>query len=97
MICYASPSSAPSAHPHVSYTSHPHSKDVNSSTGTHSEASDGIAKLEARMTVLETETKNFKTEISEKIDTLGLKLVCCTGLIVGTVLSLSAEIKKRAN
>ena len=69
-----SPSSAPSVH--VSYTSHPYSKDVNNSTGAyseaggHSEAGDGIRQLEARVTGLETEVKDFKTEISHKIDTL---------------------------
>jgi hypothetical protein len=73
-----SPSSAPSAHPHVSYISHPHSKDVNNSAGVYSEAGDysghgnGITHLEARVMGLETEFKDFKTKISQKINTPGI-------------------------
>jgi hypothetical protein len=79
MVYHASPSSAPSAHLHVSYTSHPHSKDVNNFTGAycepddHSKAGGGFGNLEARMTGLETEVHDFKTEISHKIDVLGIK------------------------
>jgi hypothetical protein len=78
-IYCASPSSAPSAHPYVNYTSHPYSKDVDNSIGAysqadhHSEASDGIANLEPRITGLEREVKDFKTEIFPKIDVLGMK------------------------
>src|SRR5271156_6776650 len=74
MIYHASPRSAPSVHPHVSHTSHPHSKDVDNSTGVYSEASDhSEANLEVRMTGLETEVKDFRTEIFYKIDILGIK------------------------
>jgi hypothetical protein len=74
MVYYASPSSASSAHPHVSYTSHPHSKDVNNSIGAHSEAGDhSEANLEARMTGLEIEVKDLDTKIFQKIDILGSK------------------------
>jgi len=53
MVCYASPSSGPSAHLHVSYISHVHSKEVNNSTGAYfstdhySSADDRIAILKA--------------------------------------------------
>src|SRR5271155_2990411 len=61
MAYHASLSSAPSAYPHVSYTSHPHSKDVNNFTGAYSEACDhSEANLEAKITGLETEVKDFK-------------------------------------
>jgi hypothetical protein len=62
IVYYASPSSAPSTHPHVSYTSYPHSKDVNNFTGAHSFAGDGIANLEARIRGLETEVNDFKEQ-----------------------------------
>lgn len=67
-------------HPYVNYTSHPYSKDVNNSIGAyskaghHSEASDEIANLEPRITELETEAKDFKTEIFSKIDILRMKV-----------------------
>jgi hypothetical protein len=62
MAYHASPSSAPSAHPHVSYTSYPHSKDVNNSIGACSEVGDhSEANLEVRVTAFETEMKEFKT------------------------------------
>jgi hypothetical protein len=86
MVYYAAPSPAPSAHPHVSHASHPHSKNINNSTGAyseagnHSEANGGIANLEAKMTGLETEVKDlktemkdFKTEIFQKINILEIK------------------------
>jgi hypothetical protein len=78
MACYASPSSAPSAHPHVSYTLYPRVKDVNNSIDAHfstddySLADDGIANLkagngipnfEARITNLETDVKDIKTAL----------------------------------
>jgi hypothetical protein len=76
MVCYASPSSAPSAYPHVRYTSHHQSKDINNFTGAHSEVGDhseaGITNLEARMTGLKTERKDFKRK-SYTIDILGIK------------------------
>jgi hypothetical protein len=68
---HASLSSARSAHSNVSYTSHPHSKDVNNSTGTYSDAIDHsetdheIVNLPVRMTNLETEMKDCKTEIKD--------------------------------
>lgn len=71
MVFHASLSSARSAHSNVSYTSHPHSKDVNNSTGTYSDAIDHsetdheIANLPVRMTNLETEMKDCKTEIKD--------------------------------
>jgi hypothetical protein len=59
-------SSPPSTHPHVSYTSHPHNKHVNNSTGAYFEAShnsdDGI---EMRLTGLETEVKDFKADVKD--------------------------------
>ena len=65
MVYHASPSSAPSAHPHVSYTSYPHSKDVNNSVGAYSEAGDhSEANLEVRMTGIETNVKDFKIGIT---------------------------------
>ena len=70
-----SPSFAPFAHPHVSYTSHSHSEDVDNSTGAYSEASDhseacrhseaGDVNLDVRMTAIETEVKDVKTELKD--------------------------------
>jgi hypothetical protein len=61
MAYHASPSFAPSTHPHVSYTSHPHCEDVNNSIGAYSEAGDySEANLEVRMTGLETEVRDLK-------------------------------------
>jgi hypothetical protein len=80
MVYCASPSSAPSVHPYVNHTSHPYSNDVNNSIDAyskashHSEASGEIANLEPRITELETEAKDFKTEIFSKIDILGMKV-----------------------
>jgi hypothetical protein len=82
MAYHASLGSAPSAYPHVSYTSHPHSKDVNSFTGAYSEACDhSEANLKAKITGLETEVKDFKigmtgleTEVKDfKIGMAGLE------------------------
>jgi hypothetical protein len=81
-----SPSFAPFAHPHVSYTSHSHSEDVDNSTGAYSEAcrhsEAGDVNLDVRMTAIETEMKDVKTdlkdikdfnkEIFRKIDILGI-------------------------
>ena len=62
MAYHTSPSPAPSAHPHVSYTSYPHSKDVNNSIGATSEAGDhSEANLGVRVAAFETEMKDFKT------------------------------------
>jgi len=85
MVYYASASPAPSAHPHVSYASHPNSKELTttgaySEAGDHSEANGGIANLEAKMAGFETEVKDLKTEmkdlkteIFQEINTLGIK------------------------
>jgi hypothetical protein len=82
----ASPSFVPFAHPHVSYTSHSHSEDVDDFTGAYSEASDhseaGNVNLDVRMTAIETEVKDIKAELKDlkdfnkeiihKIDILGI-------------------------
>jgi hypothetical protein len=64
-----SPRSAPSVYPHVSYTSHPYSKDVDNSTDAYSEASDHSeavdANLEVKIMGIETEVKDLKTEVKD--------------------------------
>jgi hypothetical protein len=62
-------------------STHPHSKDINSSIKAHSGAGDGTANLEVRTTGSGTEIKDFmteskdsKTETSQKIDTTTTKL-----------------------
>src|SRR5271169_3467605 len=68
-MAYYALSSAPSAHPHVRYTSYLHIQDVNNSTGAHfltddrSLSGDGIPNFKARMTGLATEVKDIKTEV----------------------------------
>jgi hypothetical protein len=69
MVCYASPSSAPSTHLHVNCALYPHINHVNNSTGAHSSnddyssAGNGIPNFEARITDLVTEMKGIKTEL----------------------------------
>jgi hypothetical protein len=71
MADYASLSSAPSAYPHVSYSSYLHIKDVNNSTDArfsaddHSLSGDGIPSSKARITDLVTDVKDIKTDIKD--------------------------------
>jgi uncharacterized protein (UPF0335 family) len=71
MACYTSLSSAPSAHLHVSYTSHLHIQDVNNSTGAHfltddhSLSGDGIPNFKARITGPVTEVKDINTDLKD--------------------------------
>jgi len=71
MTYYASLSSAPSAYPHVSYTSYLHSEDVNNSTDARfstddrSLSGDGIPNPNARRTDLMTEVKDIKTDLKD--------------------------------
>src|SRR5271167_4896662 len=80
MVCYASLRSALFAHLHVRYTSHPHSKDVNISAGTHSEAYEHsdtdhkIANLDTKVKELKTDVEGLKTDVGGlKTDVGGLK------------------------
>src|SRR5271154_5740115 len=70
-MAYYALSSAPSAHPHVRYTSYLHIQDVNNSTGAHfltddrSLSGDGIPNFKARMTGLATEVKDISTDLKD--------------------------------
>ena len=81
MAYHVSPSSAPSAHLHVSYTSHPHSKDVNNSIGLYSEAGDEIVNLERRITSLEKRLASFASDTQRRF-----------AIITGFTVSLTLDI-----
>jgi hypothetical protein len=68
---YASLSSAPSAYPHVGYSSYLHTEDVNDSTDARfstddrSLSGDGIPNFKARITDLVTEVKDIKIDLKD--------------------------------
>jgi hypothetical protein len=73
MVCYASLRSALFARLHVRYTSHPHSKDVSISAGTHSEAYEH-SDTNYKITNFDTKVKELKTDVEGlKADVEGLK------------------------
>jgi hypothetical protein len=98
MAYYACLGSAPSAYPHVSYSSYLHPENANNSTDARfstddrSLSGDGIPNFKARITDLEagvkdikTGVKDIKTEVNNMIYYIVVLAGCIFGGYVGTV------------